>query len=77
MRTSRSAWLLSKGTVKVSRKASTSSWPSQSRSERLRAGGYLARPRGVPTSAGGGLAACPAAGSARLPMIREICQVVD
>ena len=65
MRTSRSAWLLSKGTVKSSRKASTSSWPSHNRSSRLRAGDCLTRPRWCGRRAGGGLAACPAASSAR------------
>ena len=45
IRRSRSAWLLSKGMVRSSRKASTSSCPSQRRSSRLRAGDCFMRPR--------------------------------
>src|SRR5258708_24439134 len=44
MRRSRSAWLLSKGTAKSSRKRSTAHLPPESRSSRLRAGLCLARP---------------------------------
>ena len=44
MRRSRSAWLLSKGTAKSSRKRSTAHLPPESRSNRLRAGLWLARP---------------------------------
>ncbi len=39
--------------------------PSQSRSSRLRAGDCLTRPRWWGRRSGGGLAACPAASSAR------------